>query len=125
MVCLVIVILFASVHHPIVTALSAMLVNSQIPFLVCPLESGKCESCGTAEPGQCEGHFGYIELPIPVYHPDHDNELKRILSLLCLKMKKRMVLCLNGLGYIELPIQVYHPDHDSELKWACSILRSA
>ncbi|CAK9171045.1 unnamed protein product [Ilex paraguariensis] len=63
------------------------------PFLGLPLESGKCESCGTAEPGQCEGHFGYIELPIPVYHPDHVSELKRILSLLCLKclkMKNRM-----------------------------------
>ncbi|CAK9162735.1 unnamed protein product, partial [Ilex paraguariensis] len=37
------------------------------------------------------GHFGYSELPIPVYHPDHGSELKRILSLLCLKMKNRMV----------------------------------
>lgn len=25
------------------------------PFLGLPLEAGKCESCGTAEPGQCEG----------------------------------------------------------------------
>lgn len=25
------------------------------PFLGLPLESGKCESCGTAEHGQCEG----------------------------------------------------------------------
>lgn len=55
------------------------------PFLGLPLEHGKCESCGTAEPGQCEGHFGYIELPIPIYHPCHISELKRMLSLLCLK----------------------------------------
>lgn len=58
------------------------------PFLGLPLEVGKCESCGTSEPGQCEGHFGYIELPIPIYHPDHVSELKRILSLLCLKCLK-------------------------------------
>nr|GMD59609.1 DNA-directed RNA polymerase V subunit 1 [Ipomoea batatas] len=58
------------------------------PFLGLPLEAGKCESCGTAEPGQCEGHFGYIELPIPIYHPDHVSELKRMLSLLCLKCLK-------------------------------------
>ncbi|XP_028124837.1 DNA-directed RNA polymerase V subunit 1-like [Camellia sinensis] len=51
------------------------------PFLSLPLESGKCESCGAAEPGTCEGHFGYIELPIPVYHPSHVSELKRLLSL--------------------------------------------
>lgn len=28
------------------------------PFLGLPLETGKCESCGTGEAGQCEGmHF--------------------------------------------------------------------
>ncbi|CAL5329808.1 unnamed protein product [Camellia sinensis] len=48
---------------------------------ILPLESGKCESCGAAEPGTCEGHFGYIELPIPVNHPSHVSELKRLLSL--------------------------------------------
>ncbi|KAL0397635.1 UNVERIFIED_CONTAM: DNA-directed RNA polymerase V subunit [Sesamum calycinum] len=58
------------------------------PFLGLPLETGKCESCGTGEAGQCEGHFGYIELPTPIYHPDHVGELKRMLSLLCLKCLK-------------------------------------
>ncbi|CAL5430084.1 unnamed protein product [Camellia sinensis] len=58
------------------------------PFLGLPLESGKCESCGTAEPGTCEGHFGYIELPIPVYHPSHVSELKRLFSLVCFKWLK-------------------------------------
>ncbi|KAL9416899.1 hypothetical protein AB3S75_039978 [Citrus x aurantiifolia] len=58
------------------------------PFLGLPLEFGKCESCGTSEPGKCEGHFGYIELPIPIYHPSHISELKRMLSLLCLKCLK-------------------------------------
>ncbi|ONK65887.1 uncharacterized protein A4U43_C06F2000 [Asparagus officinalis] len=53
------------------------------PFLGLPLESGKCESCGTAESGNCEGHFGYIELPVPVYHPLHISELRDILSLVC------------------------------------------
>lgn len=41
------------------------------------------------------GHFGYIELPIPIYHPSHVSELKRMLSLLCLKclkMKKNKVI---------------------------------
>lgn len=40
------------------------------------------------------GHFGYIELPVPIYHPSHVSELKRILSLVCLsclKMKKTKV----------------------------------
>lgn len=36
----------------------------------------------------CSGHFGYIELPIPIYHPSHVSELKRLLSLLCLKCLK-------------------------------------
>ena len=43
---------------------------------------------------QFSGHFGYIELPIPIYHPNHITELKKMLSLLCLKclkMKKNKV----------------------------------
>nr|CAD1827415.1 unnamed protein product [Ananas comosus var. bracteatus] len=69
------------------------------PFLGLPLESGKCESCGTAEHGKCEGHFGYIELPIPIYHPSYVSELKQIFSLVCLKclrMKKGKVKHTNG-----------------------------
>ncbi|MED6161256.1 hypothetical protein PIB30_059034 [Stylosanthes scabra] len=61
------------------------------PFLGLPLEYGRCESCGTSEAGKCEGHFGYIELPVPIFHPSHVNELKRMLSLICLnclKLKK-------------------------------------
>ncbi|XP_026407957.1 DNA-directed RNA polymerase V subunit 1-like isoform X1 [Papaver somniferum] len=69
------------------------------PFLGLPLETGKCESCGTAEPGECDGHFGYIQLPIPVYHPSHLGELKRLLSIICLKclrMKKGQQIRKNG-----------------------------
>ncbi|KAF0935654.1 hypothetical protein E2562_035104 [Oryza meyeriana var. granulata] len=55
------------------------------PFLGLPLETGKCESCGASENGKCEGHFGYIELPVPIYHPCHVTELRQILNLICLK----------------------------------------
>ncbi|CAJ1978051.1 unnamed protein product [Sphenostylis stenocarpa] len=58
------------------------------PFLGLPLEFGRCESCGTSEAGKCEGHFGYIELPVPIYHPSHISELKRMLSLVCLNCLK-------------------------------------
>ncbi|XP_050381339.1 DNA-directed RNA polymerase V subunit 1-like [Argentina anserina] len=64
------------------------------PFLGLPLEFGKCESCGASEPGKCEGHFGYIDLPLPIYHPNHVSELKKLLSCLCLhclKIKKNKV----------------------------------
>ncbi|XP_059649269.1 DNA-directed RNA polymerase V subunit 1 [Cornus florida] len=71
------------------------------PFLGLPLESGKCESCGTAEPGQCEGHFGYIELPIPIYHPSHIGELKRMLSMLCLKCLKIKNRKVKNIGLLE------------------------
>ncbi|XP_006646896.1 DNA-directed RNA polymerase V subunit 1 [Oryza brachyantha] len=55
------------------------------PFLGLPLETGKCESCGASENGKCEGHFGYIELPVPIYHPCHVTELRQILNLVCFK----------------------------------------
>ncbi|KAI9112831.1 hypothetical protein K1719_016148 [Acacia pycnantha] len=61
------------------------------PFLGLPLEFGRCESCGTSDAEKCEGHFGYVNLPVPIYHPSHISELKKMLSLLCLhclKMKK-------------------------------------
>ncbi|XP_019451694.1 PREDICTED: DNA-directed RNA polymerase V subunit 1-like [Lupinus angustifolius] len=75
---------------------SAIIHASQLsnPLLGLPLEFGRCESCGTSEPGKCEGHFGYIELPVPIY-PSHVNELKWMLSLVCLnclKMKKTKLL---------------------------------
>ncbi|KAJ4836154.1 hypothetical protein Tsubulata_051340 [Turnera subulata] len=72
------------------------------PFLGLPLEFGKCKSCGTSELRKCEGHFGYIELPIPIYHPSHVIELKRMLMLLCLKClklkKTKIQLTSNGVA---------------------------
>jgi DNA-directed RNA polymerase-5 subunit 1 len=65
------------------------------PFLGLPLEAGKCEACGASENDKCEGHFGYIELPVPIYHPSHVSELRQLLSLICLKclrIKKGKVL---------------------------------
>ncbi|GJN19018.1 hypothetical protein PR202_gb06248 [Eleusine coracana subsp. coracana] len=61
-----------SVNHP------SQLSNA---FLGLPLEAGKCDSCGASENDKCEGHFGYIELPVPVYHPCHVSELRQLLSL--------------------------------------------
>ncbi|XP_022764764.1 DNA-directed RNA polymerase V subunit 1 isoform X2 [Durio zibethinus] len=80
-------------HKEILTAsVSGFPINHHSQFsnsyLGLPLEFGKCNACGTSEPGKCEGHFGYIELPIPIYHPSHISELKRLLSLLCLKCLK-------------------------------------
>lgn len=46
-------------------------------------------------PDYVSGHFGYVELPTPIYHPDHVTELKKMLGLLCLKclkLKNRKVL---------------------------------
>ncbi|CAE6040230.1 unnamed protein product [Arabidopsis arenosa] len=80
-------------HHEIcIASISGSAINhpSQLTnsFLGLPLEFGKCESCGATEPDKCEGHFGYIQLPVPIYHPAHVNELKQMLSLLCLKCLK-------------------------------------
>ncbi|XP_044951359.1 DNA-directed RNA polymerase V subunit 1 isoform X2 [Hordeum vulgare subsp. vulgare] len=69
------------------------------PFLGLPLETGKCESCGATENGKCEGHFGFIELPVPVYHPCHVSELRQLLSMVCLqclRIKKGKVKQTNG-----------------------------
>ncbi|GMJ14333.1 DEFECTIVE IN MERISTEM SILENCING 5, nuclear RNA polymerase D1B [Hibiscus trionum] len=93
-------------------------------YLGLPLEFGKCSACGTSEPGQCEGHFGYIELPIPIYHPSHIIELRRLLSLLCLKCLKlknkntpqvsiKEVKTTDGAWYLELK----QPSRHAKTNW--------
>lgn len=44
------------ISHP------SQLVN---PFLGLPLEFGRCEACGTAEPGQCEGLLLFLAFSPP------------------------------------------------------------
>ncbi|KAI0494605.1 hypothetical protein KFK09_024746 [Dendrobium nobile] len=80
------------------------------PFLGLPLESGRCESCGTVETEKCEGHFGYIELPIPIYHPSHISELKNILTMLCLRcmrVNRGKVKCETGKEKISIASCTY------------------
>ncbi|OEL21162.1 DNA-directed RNA polymerase V subunit 1, partial [Dichanthelium oligosanthes] len=54
------------------------------PSLGLPLQVGSCESCGATHIDKCEGHFGFIELPSPIYHPSHVDELGKILNIICL-----------------------------------------
>ncbi|TKW05000.1 hypothetical protein SEVIR_7G147000v4 [Setaria viridis] len=54
------------------------------PSLGLPLQVGSCESCGATQLDRCEGHFGFIELPAPIYHPSHVAELGKILNIICL-----------------------------------------
>lgn len=65
------------------------------PSLGLPLQVGsRCESCGATQLDKCEGHFGYIKLPEPIYHPSHVAELGKILNLVCLcclRLKKPKV----------------------------------
>lgn len=37
------------------------------PFLGLPLEAGRCESCGTAEPGQCEGTITFSSISLLLF----------------------------------------------------------
>ncbi|XP_025822881.1 DNA-directed RNA polymerase V subunit 1-like isoform X2 [Panicum hallii] len=54
------------------------------PSLGLPLQVGSFESCGATQIDKCEGHFGFIELPAPIYHPSHVAELGKILNIICL-----------------------------------------
>ncbi|CAM0885434.1 unnamed protein product [Alopecurus aequalis] len=53
------------------------------PALGLPLQLGSCDSCGAADLAKCEGHFGFIKLPVSVYHPSHIDELTKILNMIC------------------------------------------
>ncbi|KAE8786577.1 DNA-directed RNA polymerase II subunit RPB1 [Hordeum vulgare] len=54
------------------------------PALGLPLQLGHCDSCGATDLAKCEGHFGFIKLPVSVYHPSHIAELTKILNMICL-----------------------------------------
>ncbi|KAI3868819.1 hypothetical protein MKX03_017267, partial [Papaver bracteatum] len=42
-------------------------------------------NCKTEDQTVTKDHFWYIHLPIPLYHPTHLVELKRLPSIICLK----------------------------------------
>ncbi|GJM91799.1 hypothetical protein PR202_ga08211 [Eleusine coracana subsp. coracana] len=54
------------------------------PSLGLPLQVGSCDSCAATQLHKCQGHFGFIELPVPIYHPSHITELGKILNMICL-----------------------------------------
>ncbi|EEC72224.1 hypothetical protein OsI_05331 [Oryza sativa Indica Group] len=72
-------------EKPIPITHQSQLLNN--PYLGLPLQVGDAIE-------ECEGHFGFIELPMPIFHPSHVTELSQILNLICLrclKIKNRKV----------------------------------
>ncbi|KAL6010459.1 hypothetical protein ACLOJK_000892 [Asimina triloba] len=59
------------------------------PFLGLPLESGKCESCGTSEAGKCEVE---AHLVLAVLEVLEDQEGKGFTDCLVLKFRRIIVL---------------------------------
>ncbi|WVZ67284.1 hypothetical protein U9M48_016385 [Paspalum notatum var. saurae] len=65
------------------------------PSLGLPLQVGSCESCGATQINKCQGHFGFIQLPAPIYHPSHVAELGKMLNVICLcclRLKKPKIM---------------------------------
>ncbi|MCO5554834.1 hypothetical protein L7F22_008369 [Adiantum nelumboides] len=50
-----------------------------------PNAENECKSCGETVSQMCEGHFGHILFPYPVYHPNHVSDVIKILNNLCLR----------------------------------------
>lgn len=46
-------------------------------------QNGLCDTCGLGSM-HCPGHFGYIELPLPVYHPMFFQLMLKILKGSCM-----------------------------------------
>ncbi|EEE56061.1 hypothetical protein OsJ_04874 [Oryza sativa Japonica Group] len=73
-------------EKPIPITHQSQLLNN--PYLGLPLQVGSCQSCGSNAIEECEGHFRFIELPMPIFHPSHVTELSQILNLICLRCLK-------------------------------------
>lgn len=70
-------LLFDALGHPVPTGLYDMIMG--------PL-SGKSDPCRTCYMNvySCPGHFGHIELPLPVINPLFDKMIVTILKMSCL-----------------------------------------
>ncbi|KAH8960821.1 hypothetical protein BDL97_05G017200 [Sphagnum fallax] len=47
-------------------------------------DGSRCSSCGAFTKDSCDGHFGHIVLPMPMYHPFHVAFTQQILSKICI-----------------------------------------
>ncbi|BFI30785.1 protein MpNRPE1a [Marchantia polymorpha subsp. ruderalis] len=59
-----------------------------------PTISGQCTTCTATSVDKCQGHFGHVLLPTPIFHPNHVGRLIRLLRKVCLncgKLKKKPV----------------------------------
>ena len=71
---------FDSLNHPVIGGLYD-------PALGPVEKNGRCSTCGLGS-AQCPGHFGHIELCLPVYNPLTFPQLFQLLRLTCLYCHK-------------------------------------
>lgn len=71
---------FDSLNHPVVNGLYD-------PALGPVEKNGRCSTCGLGS-AQCPGHFGHIDLCLPVYNPLTFAQLFQLLRLTCLYCHK-------------------------------------
>ncbi|XP_049931736.1 DNA-directed RNA polymerase IV subunit 1 isoform X2 [Nymphaea colorata] len=66
--------------------------------------SSPCTTCGSANIKFCDGHYGFIGLPIPIYHPALLHEIVQILNKICpgcKSLRRRKVNSRGILGFQE------------------------
>ena len=60
-----------------------------------------CATCGLG-PEKCPGHFGHIELSKPIFHWGYIDWLKKILSCVCIRCSKLLVVTKNEADLTEI-----------------------
>lgn len=56
-----------------------------------PVETGDvCATCGLDRKG-CQGHFGYLRLTAPLYHPSYGENIKKVLEAICFKCSQVLI----------------------------------
>lgn len=80
-----------------------------------------CVTCGKTNI-QCPGHFGHINLEIPVYHPNYVKTIVRILNCVCVKCYN----CRKTKEYVEFIPQLENtkgPERLKQMMKACSTVK--
>ncbi|KAL3691937.1 hypothetical protein R1sor_005588 [Riccia sorocarpa] len=80
-----------------------------------PTASRQCLTCNGATTDECQGHFSHINLPLPIFHPNHVEALVRVLRKICLNCgqpRRKSLTKLKSAKKIQPMLLLRGPDYD-------------
>ena len=67
-------------------------------------KDAKCETCGEGLPS-CVGHYGYIDLALPVFHVGYFKAILNVLQIICKKCSRHLLQGTNKMAFLEQSVR--------------------